>query len=194
MIMENLKETILERMKLIRENKKLNLDQAAEITGISKAMLSQIERGQSVPTITTLWKIATGYKVPLTYFLKDNKINYTLIDFSKAEPIYGENRKMRTYTLYPYNPVQNFEIIYIEFDSGCVHHSSKHLSGVEEYIFVLSGSLELCLNEEKINLSEKQCIRFKADIPHSYSNISQTLCTIQNIISYPLTTNAGYSI
>jgi transcriptional regulator with XRE-family HTH domain len=184
--MNDLKLTILERMKMIRSNKHLSLDQAAEITGISKAMLSQIERGQSIPTITTLWKIATGYKVPLTYFLEEEKANYTLIDIFETKPIYENNKKMRTYTLFPYNPAQNFEMLYIEFDKDCIHESLKHIDGVEEYIFVLTGSLELCLGQEKIKISEKQCFRFKADVPHRYVNLSQDMCTIQNIIFYPL--------
>lgn len=188
--MDELKATILERMKLIRNNKQLSLDQAAEITGISKAMLSQIERGQSMPTITTLWKIATGYKVPLTYFLEEEKPDYTLVDFQHGEPLHSEYAKMCTYTLFPYNPAQSFEMLYIEFDQGCVHASAKHLDGVEEYIFALSGSLELSLNQEKIRISGKQGFRFKADVPHSYVT-TQEPCTVLNIIFYPPGNSGG---
>lgn len=188
--MDELKTTILERMKLIRNSKQLSLDQAAELTGISKAMLSQIERGQSVPTITTLWKIATGYKVPLTYFLEEAKPDYTLVDFQQGEPLHSENVKMRTYTLFPYNPAQSFEMLYIEFDPECVQVSARHLEGVEEYLFVLSGSLELSLNQEKIKISSRQGFRFKADVPHSYLT-AQEPSTVLNIIFYPTGNPAG---
>jgi len=183
--MEDLKITITQRMKLVRSSKQLSLDQAAELTGISKAMLSQIERGLSMPTITTLWKISTGYKIPLTYFLEEEKNTYTKIDTLNTEPICAEEQRMRTYTLFPYNPSQNFEMLFIEFDPGCVHESSKHINGVEEYIFIQSGELELCMGQDKVMLSEKQCFRFKADIPHSYTNSSETICSILNIIYYP---------
>lgn len=43
-------------------------------------MLGQIERSRSVPTITTLWKIATGLKVPLSTFLVEEETKYTIID------------------------------------------------------------------------------------------------------------------
>ncbi|MEY8353975.1 XRE family transcriptional regulator [Lachnospiraceae bacterium 54-53] len=183
--MNELKAMITEKMKTIRADRQLNLDQAAEITGISKAMLSQIERGQSIPTITTLWKIATGYKVPLTYFVEEEKSDYSLVDFHSSGPIYEEEEKMRTYTLFPYNPAQNFEMLYIEFDGGCVHESARHLNGVEEYLFVLSGSLELCLGQERVKIGKDQCFRFKADVPHSYRLPSETPCTVLNIIFYP---------
>ena len=53
-------------IKNIREKKKLTLDAAAEITGVSRSMLAQIEKGDVNPTISVLWKIANGYKVSFT--------------------------------------------------------------------------------------------------------------------------------
>lgn len=52
-------------LKLLREQRKLSLDKVAEMTGISKTMLGQIERGESSPSITTVWKIANGLKLSL---------------------------------------------------------------------------------------------------------------------------------
>ncbi len=183
--MDELKSTIIGRMKKIRFEKQFSLEQAAEITGISKAMLSQIERGQSVPTVTTLWKIATGYKVPLTYFLEEEKSSYSLIDYTKSQPLSEENGEMRIYTVKPYDPFQNFEMLYIEFEPGCVHSSAKHMDGVEEYVFVQRGALELWPGIEKISVSENQCFRFKADIPHAYKNNGNEKCCIINMIFYP---------
>ncbi len=183
--MDDLKSIIIERMKLVRSSRQLNLAEAAELTGISKAMLSQIERGQSMPTITTLWKISTGYKIPLTYFLEKEKNTCTKIDILKTTPIYAENQKMRTYPLFAYNPTQNFEMLYIEFDPGCVHESPKHMRGVEEYIFIESGHLDLSMAADRVTLSEKQCFRFNADVRHCYTNSSQTVCSILNTIFYP---------
>ena len=57
-----------EKLKKIRMIQHLTLEEAAAVTGVSKPMLGQIERSQSVPTVTTLWKIATGLKVPLSSF------------------------------------------------------------------------------------------------------------------------------
>ena len=54
-----------ERLKEIRKTRGLTLDAVSEMTDVSKPMLGQIERGQSSPTINTLWKISNGLKVPL---------------------------------------------------------------------------------------------------------------------------------
>lgn len=58
--METLNSIIGNKLKEIRNKRNLSLYDVSELTGVSKAMLGQIERGQSNPTISTLWKIATG--------------------------------------------------------------------------------------------------------------------------------------
>lgn len=72
-----------EQLKKIRKQKNLTLEQVSALTSVSKPMLGQIERGRSVPTITTLWKIATGLKVPLSTFLIEEETKYTIIDQKK---------------------------------------------------------------------------------------------------------------
>lgn len=73
--MEPINLKIGEKLKSIRNVRMMSLDDAAALTGVSKPMLGQIERGQSIPTVTTLWKIATGLKMPLSFFWKDSRRN-----------------------------------------------------------------------------------------------------------------------
>lgn len=174
-----------QRLKDIRTNRSLTLDDTAKITGVSKPMLGQIERGQSIPTITTLWKIATGLKVPLSSFLEEQQPEYTVVDTTQEATITENSGRMRAYPLFRYDPIRNVEIFHIEFDAGCRHTSEKHNEGVEEYILVQAGTLQLVLNGQEITVEEKQAIRFKADIPHSYNNPFDTKCTVYNIIFYP---------
>lgn len=62
----NINSIIAENLKTLRTERNLSLGQLAELSGISKVMLSQIEKGDTNPTINTLWKIAKGLKVPYT--------------------------------------------------------------------------------------------------------------------------------
>ena len=55
---ENLNEIISGNLKRLRREKELTLDALAEMTGVSKSMLGQIERGESAPSVATLWKIS----------------------------------------------------------------------------------------------------------------------------------------
>lgn len=177
--------SIGERLKKIRTSQNLTLDKVARITTVSKPMLGQIERGQSSPTINTLWKIATGLKVPFSSFLQDQQAEYAVVDLQEKNVVVEDDGRMRAYPLFAYDPVRNMETFYIEFDSCCNHCSEKHLDGVEEYIFVLQGKLELDLNGKTIAVREKQVIRFQADTPHAYRNPFEGICKVYNMIFYP---------
>ena len=136
--MDNL--NIGQRLKAARQNRNMTLDGLAKITGVSKPMLGQIERGQSSSTVNTLWKIATGMKIPLSSFFQEQRAEYTIVDLQQQNMVLEENGEMRAYTLFAFNPFRSYEAFYIEFDSGCQHHSDKHNDGVEEYMYVLVGS------------------------------------------------------
>lgn len=177
--------SIGERLKKIRTSQNLTLDEVAKITAVSKPMLGQIERGQSSPTVNTLWKIATGLKVPLSSFLRNQQAEYALAALQAKDVIVEDDGHMRAYPLFAYDPVRNVETFYIEFDPGCDHRSGKHLDGVEEYILVLQGKMELDLNGKTILVEEKQALRFRADSPHAYSNPFEEICTVYNMIFYP---------
>lgn len=183
--MEQISLKIGERLKEIRNTRQLTLDDAAKLTGVSKPMLGQIERGQSSPTINVLWKIATGLKVPLSFFCRQQEAEYTVAGPLEKELITEENGGMRAYPLFPFDPVRNVEIFYIELDPGVKHDSLPHVMGVEEYVFLMQGTLKMVAGGEEIFLQEKQSIRFNADIPHAYHNVSEKPCRVYNVIFYP---------
>ena len=182
---EILTNSIGENLKRIRNNRNLSLDETSSLTGVSKPMLGQIESGLSTPTITTLWKIATGLKTPLSSFLESPQSEYQLSEIKDKTVIEEENGTMRAYTLFPYSPIRNIEIFFIEFDTGCQHFSEKHNDGVEEYILIVSGSITMVLGGEKITVSMGQSLRFRADVPHGYCNTAPEKCCVYNIIFYP---------
>lgn len=183
--MESLNLKIGERLKKIRTARQLTLDEVSGITRVSKPMLGQIERGQSVPTVTTLWKIATGLKVPLSSFLEEAQAEYALATPEESQVMLGDEGRMRAYPMFTYDPMRSVETFYIEFDEGCCHQSDRHSDGVEEHVFVLKGTLLLIFGENRVEVREKQAIRFRADFPHAYHNISDGECVIYNTIFYP---------
>lgn len=92
---------------------------------------------------------------------------------------------MRAYPLFTYDPVRIVETFYIEFAQGCRHSPDKHNDGVEEHIFVLRGTLQLVLGDKTIDVSERQAVRFRADMPRAYQNLSENECAVYNTIFYP---------
>ena len=182
--MKNLNLIIGNKLKDIRNKRNLSLDEVAKLTGVSKAMLGQIERGQSNPTVSTLWKIATGLKVSFSLFIDENQDDLKVIDQKDITPIIEDNNRMRLYTIFPFDANKGFEIFTIELEPGCNHISTPHNDEVEEYIIVTEGQIEIDINDKKFVLQKGNSIKFMANKPHTYKNINQDRSVFQNIILY----------
>lgn len=182
--MKNLNLIIGNKLKDIRNKRNLSLDEMAKLTSVSKAMLGQIERGQSNPTVSTLWKIATGLKVSFSLFIDENQDDLKTICQNNITPILEDNGKMRLYPIFPFDANKGFEIFTIELEPGCDHISVPHNDGVEEYIIVTEGQIEININDKKFILQKGNSMKFMANKPHTYKNTSQYISVFQNIILY----------
>ncbi len=181
----NINSIIAENLKTLRTERNLSLGQLAELSTISKVMLSQIEKGDTNPTINTLWKIAKGLKVPYTSLLEQKENDTYVIKKSDIEAQFTEGGHYRVYCYYTSTPYRNFELFQIEIDEGCSYKSIGHSKKCQEYIMVLEGELTLEINDETYKLTSDDSISFSASNQHVYVNTgSGTLkATITNF--YP---------
>lgn len=172
-------------LQAIRKARSLSLDQVAELTGVSKAMLGQIERGDSNPTISILWKIVNGLHISFTSLIEEDEPKVNYIRFEDLEPFMEEEGQYRAFPLIPFDQQKKFEIYTVEMEAGCGHASEPHNEGVEEYILMMQGELELCINQETYRLKAGDAIHFSADQPHTYQNLADQKTVYHTIIFYP---------
>lgn len=172
------KTEIANHLKAVRRRKQLSLDAAAKLTGVSKAMLGQIEREESSPTIATLWKIATGLKCSFSAFFAHEPALQT------AEKSFPQDTKMRVKTVFPYAPDSGMEMFEITLSDFHQQLSSPHGVGVIEHVYIVTGRLKLHIGETSHVLESGQAMRFYADQPHGYEALSNTV-VFQNVICYP---------
>lgn len=184
--MQPIQEKIGKNLKMIRTNKGLSLDKTAELTGVSKAMLGQIERGESNPTVATLWKIASGLKVAFTSFIEEELPDVSVVSLEDIDPFIEVDGKYRAYPLFPFESAKRFEIFQMELEPGCVREAEGHQTGVEEYLIVFQGSMELVLREKSYALPTGHAIRFPADQPHTYRNANEVTVRSLLFMYYPL--------
>ena len=170
-----------EHLKALRKSKGLSLDATATLTGVSKAMLGQIERQESSPTIATLWKIANGLHASFSAFLLS----------PNAEPLldktFPDDPNMQISTLFAYNSQTHFEMFEISLSGFHQQMSAPHSIGVIEHVIVLQGRLAIFTGNEWQTLECGQRYRFFADQPHGYHALTET-AVFQNIVSYPFGT------
>ena len=174
-------------LKLLRKSLGWSLDNVAERTGVSKAMLGQIEREESSPTIVTLWKIAKGLRVPFSIFLeKPRKPRRKDIQTIPERWLNSPDGKMLVNPIFPFNPELRCEVFIIQLLPEYEHVSVAHDKGIVEHVIVNSGTMELLANGVWNTLSAGEGMQFHADQEHSYRNPSSNEpITFINIVHYP---------
>lgn len=177
---------VANNLKRIREEKKLSLDKLAELTNVSKSMLGQIERGESNPTITTVWKIANGLKISFTALINSPQTDTLIVYRKDIDPLIEDNGKFRLYPFFPYEDGRRFEAFSLEIDKGGYLSADSHGEGTQEFITVFEGELTIRVNEEEFFVNHGDSIRFKADKPHIYHNSGNELTKLSMIIYYTL--------
>lgn len=173
-----------QNIKRIRENKHLSLDIAAELTGVSRSMLSQIERGETNPTITVLWKIAQGYKVSFTTLIEQTESVGALIRGKNVPSLTDVNSGYENYPAFLFDPETRFETYRIVIQSGSGLDAKPHLPGTEEYITVFAGTVRITVGEETYVLGTGDSLHFPADALHSYQNDGDTRAELSMILYY----------
>ncbi|MGB9668380.1 MAG: helix-turn-helix domain-containing protein [Thermosulfidibacteraceae bacterium] len=154
----------------LRLKRGFTLNELAERTGFSIALLSQIENNIVSPPISTLWKIAEVLGVKIYYFFQDTPIegeDFVVVRGGKGKPV----ARRETYPNLSFyslafgladRKMEPFMVVFDNDEFGKTPHSHEG----EEFLYVLEGSLLLKLGSETIELSAGDSIYYDSKIPH----------------------------
>ena len=121
---------VAENAKRLREEKRLTLDEAARLTGVSRSMLAQIEKGDVNPTISMVWKIANGYRVSFTSLVEPVRQRPVLLRAADAPALEEDGGRYRNYPAFPFDEERGFETYRIVIQPGA--ESPEILSYLQE--------------------------------------------------------------
>lgn len=164
--------SIGDQIKKIRLIRKLTIKQLATDTGLSQALISQIERDQANPSISSLKKIADKLEVPLTALFESSSENYSQVVRKDERKKLVPNDKI-TYELLSPNMSMAMELMYSIYEEGSSSGDELYSHKGEECGTVIQGQMEVTIGSEVHVLGEGDSIYFKADIPHRYRNIGK---------------------
>ena len=102
----------------IREGKGLTLEAAAQLTGVSRSMLAQVERGEVNPTISLLWKISNGYRVSFTSLLESPGEPVTVLACGQGQPLEEDQGRFVNYPVFAFDEKKLFETYRIIIQPG----------------------------------------------------------------------------
>ncbi|MEM7196200.1 MAG: XRE family transcriptional regulator [Pseudomonadota bacterium] len=161
---------LAERLKSTRKERGLSLDALSKLSGVSRSMLSQIERGESSPTVAILWNLTQSLHVDFAGLLDGEPAESTIhevIRSPEVPEITSRESGCRIRILSAPSDVGNMEMYEIEFDPESVMQSAAHRRGSGEELIVLAGRLTVESGGSSVSLSKGDIARYSADVEHS---------------------------
>jgi transcriptional regulator with XRE-family HTH domain len=163
------------RVRALREGLDLSLRDLAERSGVSAPMLSQVERGETSPTLTVAERIASGLDLTLSQLLRLDEAPHVVVTRADERRL-RSRRGHRTEELTPPLPGQRADVSVHKLEPGASTgrpgDPPLHEPGARETAVVLQGSVALLIDDERHDLAEGDSVTFDADLPHHFSNES----------------------
>ena len=160
--MDYLTENVAVNLKRIRQSKGMSLDQASEQTGVSKSMLSQIEKGTANPSLGVLGKITSGLRIEFQELIATPLVDSYLVTPEDLVPTKELEGQYTVWTCFPYEDTRLVEIYRIDIEPG----GEK----TREYLVVTDGVMTVECNGKEHEIHLKQAFRFETDQTHIYRN------------------------
>jgi XRE family transcriptional regulator, regulator of sulfur utilization len=163
------------RVKALRESSSLSLRDLAERSGVSAPMLSQVERGETSPTLSVAARIAAGLELRLSQFLRlDEGGTVTVVRSTQRQRGGNARRGHRFEVMTSSQPGQRAELSRHTLapggTTGAADDPPIHEPGSRETALVDRGSVVLVCDGQRHKLSEGDCVTFDADLPHHFEN------------------------
>jgi transcriptional regulator with XRE-family HTH domain len=157
----------------LRTARALSLEELSRQAGVSKSMLSQIERNQANPTVAVVWRLANALGVPMHELLGGAKPDAPAIATVAAHAtpaLRSPDGRCELRILGPIELAGQFEWYELSVQPGGALESQAHEPGSREHLSVLSGSLEVQAGAESTRLKAGETARYAVDLPHAIRN------------------------
>lgn len=178
----DLLEGIGETVRGLRKQKRLTLAQLADLTGLSPAIISQLERGRANPSFSTLAQLAHGLDIPVGKLLPSyHETPSPVVRKGERRDLRGatpEGMGQAVYELLVPDLNGALEVTWIVTDPGHDTSAVPFTHGGEEFGLVISGRLEVFAEGELFTLRAGDSIRFDSTQPHWFRNSSDEQCVI----------------
>jgi len=177
-------------LRKLRMRRGLSLEKLSQRSGVSRAMLGQIELGQSAPTINVLWKIARALDVTFATLIQAREAGGTMVLKKQQAKVLTSNEGVfSSRALFPFDGPRRAEFYELRLTPKGVEEADAHAPGTVENLVVVEGQLEITLTRndgpnELHRLDAGDAILFEADVPHSYVNVGTKDCVMYLVMTY----------
>jgi transcriptional regulator with XRE-family HTH domain len=173
-------------LRRLRSRRGLSLERLARRSGVSRAMLSQIELGQSAPTINLLWKVARALDVPFSSLIdRPNASAPTVVPARAGKLLTNQEGTFTSRALFPPDQRRNRTEFYeLRLKARGEEQAHPHPPGTTENLVVTAGAVEIEVDRAGHLLGVGDAIVFGADVPHSYRNPGTIEAVMYLVMTY----------
>jgi len=168
-----------------RKQMNLSLEELAGRSGVSKAMLSQVETGKVNPTVAVVWKIAHGLGVSVQGLLEGDRERPHVEVFRRHQyAILNEGEGCEIQVISPIHMAGELELYLLELKEGASLDSSPHFRGAEEFTTAIDGRLEITSGDQKHFIETGDTAHYDADVEHSVKNAGEGPARAYMVVRY----------
>jgi transcriptional regulator with XRE-family HTH domain len=172
-------------LRRLRTRRGLSLEKLSQLSGVSRAMLGQIELGQSAPTINVLWKIARALEVTFSALISSRTQSGVLVmRTTDAKVLTSKDRSFQSRALFPFDEPRRVEFYELRLSAGGIERADAHAPGTAENLVVSTGAVEIDIGGETHRLEAGDSILFEADSPHTYRNAGRSEAVMFLVMTY----------
>lgn len=176
------------RVTELRKKRGLTLEQLAAASGVSRSMLSQIERGKANPTLAVTLRIAQAFGMNIGD-LVDQPWTASRIEVVRgddASQLFRDDHDCRIRTLSPLNMEKNVEFYEIRLAPGARLKSAAHFDGTRELLTITQGHARISAGENRCELGPGDSAHYHADLEHTIENSGEGELVSFLVVTYQL--------
>lgn len=183
-----------DRVRQLRADRGWSLQVLASASGVSRSMLSQIERDEANPTLAVTLRIAQAFGMTLGDLVQvaDASSSITVIRANDRAYHYRSDKHCRIRTLSPLNLEKDVEFYEVQLQPGGALRSAPHFQGTREFLTVEKGQVRVESARDSELLSPGDSVSYRADVPHAIVNAGprEAVLFLVDIYSNPGRTRA----
>lgn len=171
-------QVLAEEIRRRRRERDLSLEALAALSGVSRSMISKIERGEAVPSTAVLSRLAEALGVTFSRLMAPaTELEVLLIPASRQPVLRDEASGFLRRCLSPVLPGRGIDWVLNTLPPGATTGEFvAHRRGVSEYIFVLKGRLRAMIGDRAVVVEEGDSLYFEADAGHAFTNLGTDVC------------------
>lgn len=174
------------RVRQMRQQRNWSLEQLSTASGVSRSMLSQIERNAANPTLAVTCKIAQAFGMSLAEFVEIPAASSSIhvIRADDREHLYRSDESVEIRTLSPLNLEKDVEFYQVRLKTGGALRSAPHFQGTREFLTVEQGRVRVQSSGDSAELNKGDSTTYRADVSHAIENIGKGEATVFLVVIY----------